>query len=434
MNWRLLPIALLTQAFCWTQSPAQPKKAPPLPTHLSKRAAVDLAHASTDERIQIYQALLENTPDDMSAEIGLASTCLQKLRESGDGTYLDLAAKLVDTMLRQDGGSLTTLRLQNEIDLQRHAFKAVAERARDLIRFSPSDPGVWATLGDASMELGEYDEAGNAYLKMFALRPNLASYNRLAYFRFVTGDVPNAITLMKNAVEAGDPQPENVAWCWAELGDIYFKTGKIEEASRAFHQALDLFSTLHRAYAGLAKIEASKGRLDSGIRYYLHAQSIVPLVEYAFGLEDLYVASGQPAKAHEQQALIDVIQKLGKVKNETTNRNLALALADHDRNLPETLRLMEAEIPVRGDVYTWDAYSWVLFKNDRISEARAASLKALKFQTPEPVFYFHAGKIAAVSGEPEPARQYATRLMSLNPQFDFAKTERHSLLGVSSSP
>lgn len=415
MNSRLLSLVLMLSAFCWAQSP-----------QLSKRAAVNVAHASTDERIQIYESMLKNAPHDMASEIGLTAACLQKLRESGDGAYLDRAATLVDSMLRQDGGSPTTLRLQNEIDLQRHNFQAVAERARDLIRFSPSDPGVWANLGDASMELGEYIDARDAYLRMFALRPNLASYNRLAYFRFVTGDAPDAVTLMSSAVEAGDPQPENIAWCSAELGDIYFKTGKIEEAARAYRQAIDLFPALHRAYAGLARVEASKANLDSAIRYYLRAQSIVPLVEYASALEDLYTASAQPTKAREQQALIDVIQKLGRVKNEATNRNLALVLADHDRNLPKSLHLLEAELPVRGDVYTWDAYSWVLFKNGRISDARAATQKALKFQTPEPVFYYHAREIALAAGEKEAAQQYAARLTSLNPQFDFSKTEKQA--------
>lgn len=424
MSRHLLYLALLLPAFCWSQSEQRSTDFSNFPSRLSKRAAVDLTHVSTDERIQIYNRILKSAPKDMLSETSLAATYLQKLRESGEAAYLDRAAAIVDTMLRQDGGSVTTLRLQNEIDLQRHNFRLVAERARDLIRFSPSDPGVWANLGDASMELGDYDEAQTAYLRMFALRPNLASYNRLAYFRFVTGDAPAAVALMSSAVEAADPQPENVAWCSAELGDMYFKLGRVEEAERAYHQAADIFPGLHRAHAGLARIEASKGKLDSAIRYYLRAQAIVPLVEYAAALDDLYSASGQLAKAHEQRALIDVIQQLGQVRNESTNRNLALVLADHDRNLPEVLHLLEAELPVRGDVYTWDAYSWALFKTHRVSEARAASLKALKFQTPEPVFYFHARAIARAAGNDELAHQYAARLNSLNPHFDFAKMER----------
>ena len=88
-----------------------------------------------------------------------------------------------------------------------------------------------------------------------------------------------------------------------------------------------------------------------------------------------------------------------KVTNEKTNRNLALLLADHSRDLPFALELMQTEIPVRGDVYTWDAFAWVLFKNGKIQEAKAASAKALKLGTPEPVFYEHAAKIAQAVGE-----------------------------------
>jgi hypothetical protein len=81
------------------------------------------------------------------------------------------------------------------------------------------------------------------------------------------------------------------------------------------------------------------------------------------------------------------------VTNEKTNRNLALFLADHNRDLPLAMELMKAELPVRGDVYTWDAYSWVLYKTGRIEEAKKASEKALSLHTPEPIFYAHARQI-----------------------------------------
>jgi tetratricopeptide (TPR) repeat protein len=325
----------------------------------------------------------------------LVSAYLQKLRESADYTYLDRASKLVDRMLEKDGGNFTALRFLNEIDLQRHDFKAVAERARDMATYAPSDPGNWGNLGDASMELGEYERAGQAYTKMFALRPSLASYNRLAYFHFVTGDGPGAIELMREAAEAGDPVPENTAWCWAELGDMYFKTGRLAEAADAYRAALGLFPTLHRASAGLGKVEAAQSHIHAAIRDYERAQSIVPMVEYAGALEDLYTAAGMTGKAQEQRDLLKTIETIGRATNEKTNRNLALVLADHSRDLDLALQLMRTELPTRGDVYTWDAMSWVLFKSGRVEEAKAATAKALKLRTPEPVFYFHANQIAA---------------------------------------
>jgi tetratricopeptide (TPR) repeat protein len=354
-----------------------------------------LSRANTDERIRTYERLLASSPDDMRLESGLISAYLQKLRESADRTYLDRASKLVDRMLEVDGGNFTALRFENEIDLQRHEFKTVAERAADMAKYSPSDAGNWGNLGDALMELGEYERAGQAYSKMFALRPNLGSYNRLAYFRFVTGDSAQAIELMRNAVEAGDPLAENTAWCWAELGDMYFKTGKLAEAADAYQSALKLFPTLHRASAGLGKVEAARGHIEAAIRNYERAQSIVPLVEYAGALEDLYAVAGLANKAQQQRDLTATIEKLGTANREKTNRNLALVLADHGRDLNIAVDLMETEIPTRGDVYTWDALSWVLFKSGRVAEARDASARALKLGTPEPVFYYHAKQIAS---------------------------------------
>jgi len=364
-------------------------------SQVGNRNAIEVSRLSTDERIQAYERVLSTSPDNTQLRASLISTYLQKLRESADYRYLDLAAKLVDRMLEQDGGSFLALRFQNEVDLQRHDFRAVAERAQGMTKYSASDPGTWGNLGDALMELGEYERAGQAYTKMYVLRPNLYSYNRLAYFRFVTGNPAEAIELMNEAVSAGDSQPEIVAWCSAELGDMYFKTGQIDAAAAAYRNAIELFPRLHRALAGMAKVDAAQGHTDEAIKSYLRAQSIVPMVEYASALQDLYKTAGMSAKAQEQAALIETIEKLGRATNEKTNRNLALALADHDQHLDVALELVEAEIPNRPDVYTWDALSWVLFKNGRIDEAKAASAKALKLNTPEPLFRYHASKIAA---------------------------------------
>lgn len=359
--------------------------------------ADQLVHTTTDQRILTCEKLLAAKPGDTKLQIELISAYLQKLRESADFTYMDRASRLVDKMLEADGGSLVALRFQNEIDLQRHDFKGVADRAQDMLKYAPSDAGLWANLGDSLMELGEYPRAGAAYLRMFSLRPSLSSYNRLAWYRFVTGDSQSAIQLMQEAIQAGDPVPENNAWCLAELGDMYFKTGQLTEARASYASALATFPSLHRALAGLGRIDAAHGRNDDAIREYLHAQAIVPLPDYAGALEDLYTATGQTDKANAQRAMITTIEKLGQINKEKVNRNLALLLADHDRDLDVALQLIETELPTRGDVYTWDAYSWVLFKKHRIDEAREASAKALRLNTPEPKFRYHAEQIAMAS-------------------------------------
>jgi tetratricopeptide (TPR) repeat protein len=363
---------------------------------------------STDQKIHRDQKALAANPKDLTAESDLTAAYLQKLRESGDGSYLDLASAVVDRMLTQDGGNYEAMRFQNEIDLQKHDFRAVEDRARDLLRFEPSDAGAWGNLGDASIELGKYEEAGEAYAKMFAIRPSLASYNRIAWFRFVTGDPASAISFMQEAVEAGADTPENTAWCKAELGDMYFKTGKLDQAMEAYESALALFPILHRALAGEGKVEAARGDTGAAIVSYERAQAIVPMIEYAGALEDLYTTAGMPMEARQQRDTIDVIDRLGAARGESTNRNLALILADRHRSMAHALELVQAEINSRPDVYTWDALSWVLFQSGRIEEAEAASVKAMRFNTPEPKFHEHAAIIAAAAMREQDAAAMAS--------------------------
>src|ERR1039458_6950183 len=71
--------------------------------------------------------------------------------------------------------------------------------------------------------------------------PDLSSYNRASYYRFVSGDAAGAIEVMKRAIGAGSRSMENVAWCYVDLGNMYFKIGQVGEAERAYLSALRAF-------------------------------------------------------------------------------------------------------------------------------------------------------------------------------------------------
>ena len=97
---------------------------------------------------------------------------------------------------------------------------------------------------------------------------------------------------------------------------------------------------------------------------------------------------------------------------------MALIYTDNGRNLKRALELAHAEFDVRNDVYSWDALSWVLYKNRQFAEAAKASEKALAQHTPEPGFYFHAGIIAEANGDKSRAKTLLAKALALNPEFD----------------
>ena len=116
-----------------------------------------------------------------------------------------------------------------------------------------------------------------AYERMADLQPGLASYNRIAYYRFVTGDAEGAIEIMRKGISIGSPalgkscvvpQPISSA--------MLFKTGAADEAERTYRQALAVFPGYHPALAGAARVAASRGRLNEAIRLLAEAHAKAP--------------------------------------------------------------------------------------------------------------------------------------------------------------
>ena len=383
----------------------------------SDRLRASAAHLKTDERIAVYQKLAMAKPDDLHYQNLLAGTYIQKMRETTDFGYIDRAEKLVTRTLAAEGNNYEALRLRSEIGLERHHFAEVAKFSREMIRIAPDDSWNWGTLGDALMELGQYDEAANAYQKMMSLRPNQSSYNRASYYRWVMGDAASAIDIMQRAIDAGSPAPENTAWCLVDLGNLYFKTGRLDQAAATFAEALRTFPGYHPAYAGQGRVLAAQGKVAEAIESFKHAQAVVPMPEYAEALAELYGRAGKKDEARRQMELLDVVDRMVSANKEKTNRNLAIVFANQGRKLERALELAQAELEVRGDVYTYDALAWALFKNGRHAEAEQAAGKALRFGTPEPTFYFHAGLIASALGKKDEAAKNLERALELNRHF-----------------
>ncbi|MGI8744846.1 MAG: tetratricopeptide repeat protein [Bryobacteraceae bacterium] len=389
-----------------------------VPIFEERIAAEHAARLKTDDRILFYQKIVTTNPKNVHYKIWLAGAYVQKMRETTDFTYINRAAGLLDTVLSADPGNYEALRLQAMVQLEYHQFSKAVESSQALIGMKPGDPWNYGILGDAFIEIGDYEKAADAFQKMADIRPDLSSYNRAAHYHFLNNDVKGAIDLMKRAVSAGSSAPENVAWCLVELGHIYMKTGQLDEAENAYRSALRYFPASHSALAGLGKVQAMKGELPEAIESYRHAQSITPLPDYASALFDLYSAQGRKKDAEQQMQTLDMIDKMMQVNHEKVNRNLALIYADHDRRLDRALQLAQAELGSRRDVYTYDALAWALYKSKRFDEAAQASEKALKLNTPEPSFYYHAGMIAAALGKIPEAQKDLERALALNPKFD----------------
>ncbi len=393
---------------------------------------------TTDDLIRHYQARLTRRPDDLRSYAGLGQAYVLKARETGDPQYYDLADKALTRCLELGPDRVTAARAATQlavVHMARHQFREALATARKALSFSSGDLNAYGPIGDAHIELGEYDQAQAAYEQMKTLQGPFYPHSRLAMLAFLKGDSTGAISGMRRAVEAGslgDQPKENVAWAQFKLGSMLFQTGNFTDAEQAHQEALVTYPGYHRASAGLAQVRTAQGRYAEAIELYRKALGVIPLPEYAASLGDVYAKVGRADEARKQYALVEYIGLLNAANKVLYNRELALFYLDHDLKLTEAFDLARRELGVRPDIYSQDVLAWALYKNGKAAEALVPMLAALRLGTKDSRLFFHSGMIHRAAGDTNRARHDLTRALAINPHFHPLQAEvaRQTLKGL----
>src|SRR5215469_11510166 len=124
--------------------------------------------AANRQTILFLEQRTKADPEDFIAQNKLAGYYLQQVRETGDLTYLKLAAHASQTSVAtlQSEHNIDGLAELTQVELTSHEFVAARDHALQLIELQPDKSFPRQMLGDALLELGEYDEAKKAYWLM----------------------------------------------------------------------------------------------------------------------------------------------------------------------------------------------------------------------------------------------------------------------------
>ena len=382
-----------------------------------------LRDSGADRKIDKFRERLRVLPTDHLAYVQLGGAYLQKVRETGDTSYYGLAESSFQEALELDPRNAEAMTLMGALSLGRHRFSEALTWAERSLRISPASPLAYGVLGDAQVELGLYEAAIESFQMMVDLKPNLDSYSRVSYMRELSGDVQGAIEAMEMALDAGAPGTETTAWVRVQLGDLYLRSGRPQKAAELFEGALRDFDEYYLALLGLGRAHAAEGCYEEAINLYERVVAAVPLPGALSELGDLYLRSGDVAKAPLQYDTIELIAELAAINGVSYNRELAMFYADHDFKLDRALQLAREELKVRRDIYGYDALAWALYKNGRPQEAADAMAEAMRLGTRDAALFFHSGMIFRDLGDNELAREYLQMALNLNPNFSILQAD-----------
>jgi tetratricopeptide (TPR) repeat protein len=415
LRWALIPLvaalaALATLALLRGERPADQRVQ--LPFDFRQTAGT-----STDTLISSLQDKIRENPKDFDSHINLANAYLQRVRETGDPTLYTKTEDLLDKASKLEDQSAELFASRGTLALARHDFAAAFEQGTRALALDPGNARYYGIVGDAQIELGMYDEAIQSYQEMVDRRPDFDSFSRVAYARELYGDPEGAIEAMEFALQAGSGTPENVAWAHVQLGNLWFTSGKLEEAQKAYGLSTKTVGAYAPALAGQAKIAAARGDLDQAATLYQQAFNRMPLPEYAIVLGDVYAEMGETEKAKEQYVLVRSMDNLMRANGVDTDLEIALFNADHDIDLQTSLEKARAAYDARPGIHAADVLAWTLYKTGNYKEAQEYSSEALKLGTRDPLKLFHAGMISKALGDKEQAREYLQQAIDLNPHF-----------------
>lgn len=377
---------------------------------------------STDAEVAAAQKLIEKSPQTAKGYNLLAARYIRMARETGDFSINSNAETAVNRALEVEPENIDSKRIKASLLLTFHKFAEALEYGTKLQKENPRDAIVYGVLTDANVELGNYPEAIDAAQKMVDTRPNMESYARVAAVRSLHGDADGAIEAMTTAARIADPKDrEAQAWCYAHLGDEYFKIGKYAEAEKQYDTALKIFPDYHFGLAGKGRARAAAGDWENAVKFYTQAQNKVPTTATVIALGDVYAKTGDTTKAREQYDLaIFIEQKLGNLDQ----RALALLWADQDMKIDEALAIAEKEHSSRKDVFTADIHAWCLYKKGNLQEARKISQEAMRLKTKNALFFYHAGMIEKGLGNTKAAKDLLQKAIQTNPAFDVLQAEK----------
>jgi tetratricopeptide (TPR) repeat protein len=396
--------------------PRAPGAADAVPvTEVGPIGAVDTA--DVDRRIEFWRARADAHPQSEQEWVYIGDLLDLKGRLTGDVAEFIAAQDAYERAIQIAPNSLAAHSGSARIHATLHDFEIAVAEATLVLQLDPYANDALGVIFDASIELGNLDNARLALERLAARTQTPALFIREARLAFFSGDVQAAVELARKSVvfaEEADASTAVIAFYHFAVAEYELFAGNLDAAQAEFEVALEGAPGYTAAIYGMSRVSYARGDLVGAIALLESLPKTLSRPDMLAFTGDLYQLSGNTDAASEHHELADAAARSAAVGDRLIfGREYALFLADHMGDLGFALTLSPAA-PF-ADGYGADTAAWVLYKAGRLEEALAAARAALAFGIADPLISIHAGLIEIAAGDPGTGRSLISEALKLNP-------------------
>lgn len=378
-----------------------------------------------EQELAFYKNRIRRTPEDGLSQAALASTYLKLARATGDANWYLLAEQAAEQSFQKLSFNNPTAKIvQAKVAEARHDFDRAILLANQVLTNQPDSEPAQSILVTAYLGKGSLAAAKATADTLVQQIPTLGSLTLLGLVHAAQGEDAAAMTAFDAALKAEEPQEVgSSAWTRTLMGRFYANRGNHPIARQLYQEALEILPRYPLALIHMADLETRQGhyRLAKKIYSQVFTAQDYPQVWDHVALQGM--AQVAHLQGHEQEA-----QRLWQQAEEQFRQHEDLETFGHRRalaqlllargdkaDLPEALKLMEADVDVRQDAATLDTYAWVLTRLGRWDDAQQVLQQTIEQGTRNSLLFYRAGLIEQQLGNRVAASQYFQAAFAVDP-------------------
>ncbi|MFN3193191.1 MAG: tetratricopeptide repeat protein [Aureliella sp.] len=390
----------------------------PLPLSRPIEDQIDLPAA-----VAKYDELAKQRPKHWPTKLLLGKLLLRKAKQDDHlPSYLEAHDTLEDACKLAPNSTAAQIAF-GQCCLAVHEFQTAWDIAEHISKRSPQAADTALVLAlkfDAALELGDLVNAQSTADRLLRIEPSPPVKARVARLAELQGNPEVSIRLLReSAKELADSTDDvaSIAWYRWRIGSIMLDAGRTQDAFTEFVSALELDPSHSESRVGLAHVYFAQNQIELAKQELVEAsKSEAPTIVALLG--DLLAHQGRTAEAEslwvKARAIMAEEAEYAQVAH---SREVAIFLADHQRELELATNLANLNLEQRRDATAWDCRAWVAFRSGELEIADTAMEKALSASAPQPLTLFHAALIANAGGKRQVASEYVAQIRDINPAF-----------------